>query len=378
MTDVGVGLDGTIILCTVSGHVFVRTKKYEASSVGKSGSASTSASASRSGGWKFSRVPYLQRCTKVAVNSTGAFAAIRSDVPLRLVDIEGPTLAENLLAILPHWRRVGPLGAKIGSRRRVAMEESDDEEAEYDARIERDVEVLLRLLKVLEKWDASWETSVAGSDAVLVAGGKAFPVHRLLLAARSPILAQHFVLPDEGPLDLGCTALSALLLLHYLYSDDLPPIWDARVGMRLRELRPKLKLDVGLVKPELKDLATRFQLGALTRCLDSHVKTLPSPTLALDIGQLLPPSSLDVPSLPSDIVLELADRDVHCHSVVLRARCSFFETFYEDVDWTVLRLGGEGEELRFDLKHIPWDVLALVLEHIYCDAGIELFDKIGE
>ncbi|KAI5481874.1 BTB domain and ankyrin repeat containing protein [Pseudohyphozyma bogoriensis] len=365
VTDVGVGLDGAIILSTRSGHVFVRTKRFEAQSNKIAGTATPPAK-SGSTGWKFSRVPYLQRVVKVAANSTGGFAAIRADVPLRPIEIEGPTLSENLLGILPHWRKVGPLGAKFGSRRRPDDEESDDEAD--DAGIEKDVEIAVRMTEVLEKWDAGWEEQRLGSTTFVVAGRLRLPVHGLLLAVRSSVLAKDVAAGKA--IVFPCSEMTALLLLHYLYSDDLIPIWDSRVGSRLREACPSLDLDIGAVKEELKELANRFELPALTQSLHYHAKTPPKPTLVPAVRGLL-----TSPSFPAaDIVLVLADREVKCHSVVLRARCSVFETFYADVDWTLLR--GEEGTLRYDLSHIDASVMSLVLSHLYGDAGLEMFDSI--
>ncbi|KAK4703901.1 inhibitor of Bruton tyrosine kinase, partial [Phenoliferia sp. Uapishka_3] len=370
VVDFGVGLDGSVILCTLSGHVFVRTKKFEASSGKASGSAtppSTRNSANSGNGWKFTRVPHLQRVIKVAANSTGAFAAIRSDVPLRFIDIEGPTLSENLLGILPHWRRVGPLGAKVGSRQRKGG--ADEDEEDPDLGVERDVEIALRMVKVLEKWDPSYESHLGGSDAFIVAGEHRFPVHRLILAARSPYLATQLAIGDTATLD--CTPFTLLLLLHYIYSDDLPAVWDSRVGSTLREHYPTSVVDIDFArtKAELQHLATTLGLPHLQQSLLFHVKTIPSPSLPATVGDLRLTSVQ-----AADAVLELEDGEAMCHSVILRARCSFFETFFEDEDWA--RERRVGAVVRFNLKHIKSEVMDVVLKHLYLDAGIELFDEI--
>lgn len=394
VTDVGVGLDGTIILCTVSGHVFVRSRRFDSKSAtalgkmaaGSSNPISTSSGSSSGGSWKFSRVPFLQRVVKVAANSTGAFAALRADVPLRFIDIDGPTLAQNLLGILPHWRRVGPLGARVGSHNVAVSTSEDDEddlaEREADAIIQRDIEVALRLLRVINKWEApEWESPLAGSDAVLVAGGKRFPVHALVLASRSPVLAQQL---QDGAAEIRLdkvSDLTALLLMHYLYSDDLPPIWDARVGMALQQQQALIGHDIATVKTELRQLAKDLSLPALADALAYQVKTVPAPSLSTHLSLLMdqPLEQVTSAALRPDIILELADRRVPCHSVVLRARCTFFETFYEDVDWTVARREeDEDGVVCVDLKHIGWDVMSLVLEHVYRDAGMSLFQAVGQ
>ncbi|KAK4048797.1 hypothetical protein OIV83_004563 [Microbotryomycetes sp. JL201] len=386
VTDVGIGLDGSIILCTVSGHVFIRTKRYEAQS-GKTGSVSgtrtptTPVKAVHSGGsWKFTRVPYIQRVIKVAANSTGAFAALRADVPLRFIDIEGPTLPEHLLGILPHWRRVGPLGADPANRKYATADGEEDDELERtaDALIDRDVKVAHNLLKVLKEWDDEWEQPLAGSDVLFVAGQYRFPVHKLVLAARSSVLAERISKSEDSDVHLNCQPLVALLLMHYLYSDDLPALWDARVGTQVQHLLGGSM--VGTIKNELRQIAYDLGLSALHDALENQTKTTPRPLLPQQLGSLLQQGiSCATPKNASqpDVLLKLADREVWCHSAVLRARCSFFEAFYEDPDWTVLRIfEGDDDTVTVDLSHISWDVMSLVLEHIYRGAGMSLFQSI--
>ena len=399
VTDVGVGIDGTIIICTVSGHVFIRSRKFDStsaksssglslalgldSSSSPSGSSSSAAgSGERKGGWKFSRVPYLQRVIKVAANSTGGFAALRADVPLRFIDLDGPSLAVDLLALLPHWERVGPPAPPPARPQRAQDDEDDDDEDDTDAVIERDIAVATKLMEVLRRWDLTWETSENGTDAVLNVGVRSIPVHKMVLAARSPVLARHFA--THRQLDLECSPLAALLLVHYLYSDDFPAVWDSRVGMPLRKAVSPIEsaqLDVGAVKLELRTLAKSFELGALSQALERQVKTVPTPTLASSFTDLLaasvsPKVASTLPaSLKPDVVLRLADREVRAHSVVLRARCAFFATFFADPDWHRARRSPSGV-VTFDFSHLEWDVVRLALEHVYRDAGMSLFQAV--
>ncbi|GAA5902128.1 hypothetical protein JCM8208_002483 [Rhodotorula glutinis] len=389
VTDVGVGIDGTIIICTVSGHVFIRSRKFDSTSA-KSGlslslgldssSSSAAGSSERKGGWKFSRVPYLQRVIKVAANSTGGFAALRADVPLRFIDLDGPSLAVDLLALLPHWERVGPPAPPPARPQRA--HEDDEDEDDTDAVIERDIAVATKLMEVLRRWDLTWETSENGTDAVINVGVRSIPVHKTVLAARSPVLARHFA--TKRQLDLECSGLTALLVVHYLYSDDFPAVWDSRVGLPLRKvLSPaeSAQLDVGAVKLELRALAKSLELNALSQALERQVKTVPAPTLASSFTDLLassvsPKVASALPaSLKPDVVLRLADREVRAHSVVLRARCTFFATFFADPDWHRARRSSSGV-VTFDLSHLEWDVVSLVLEHVYRDAGMSLFQAV--
>ncbi|KAJ8293937.1 BTB/POZ domain-containing protein 1 [Rhodotorula toruloides] len=377
-TDLDVGLDGSLIICTVSGHVFVRSRKFEGSS-----SLSKGGDGGKGGGWKFSRIPYLQRVIKVAANSTAGFAAIRADVPLRFIEIEGPTLARDLLRVLPHWARNGgpaALEAMAGQSRprRTAGEDSDDED-DTDAVIERDIEVARRLMEIIRCWDLTWEVPSCGTDAVVNVGALTIPVHKSVLSARSPVLAQHFATSRQ--FDLSCSPLTAFLLIHYLYSDDFPAVWDTRIGMPLRASLPdeqKGMLQVGVVRTEFRELALALELSALAQVLERQVKTVPPPVLAASLGDVFSASSTSKGRLPDslkpDVVLRLADREVKCHSVVLRARCPFFTTFFDDADWSDSRR--ERGIVSFDFAHIDWTVMSLVLDHIYRDAGMSLFQTI--
>ncbi|KAM0746914.1 RCC1/BLIP-II [Meredithblackwellia eburnea MCA 4105] len=379
VTDFGVGLDGAIILCTVSGHVFVRERRFEAGKV-----APPSSSSASGGGWKFTRIPYLQRVVKVAANSTGAFAAIRADVPLRVIEVEGPGMAETLLRVLPHWRRgkefVGLGDAGVAEKRR---EEGEEEEEESDGGVERDVGIVQRLMDVLREWDGSWEEHLAGTDAFVVVKEEhlRIPVHRLILSTRSPAFAGLLATSssENAQLNFDCSPLTALLFIHYIYSDEIPALWDSRVAARLRDLVPTsqtLNIDIGQIKLELQSLATNFSFPALVESLNFHIKTPPTPTLISALNPLYQPASNNPPP-SSDLILELADRTVHCHSVILRARCSFFETFYEDSEWLSLRKAEGQDSVTVDLKHLSWDVMQVVLEHLYRDAGVEMFDQIS-
>ncbi|GAA5933454.1 uncharacterized protein JCM15063_001318 [Sporobolomyces koalae] len=389
VTDVGVGLDGSIILCTVSGHVFLRSKKYESSS-SKAGatpmtpSGSTQAGGGGGGGFKFSRVPYLQRVIKVAANSTGGFAALRADVPLRFIEIDGATLAWDLLSILPHWQRSGPLPIQKRKEKKLrgaaGNDEDSDGEDDADAAIERDIEIAVKLYKVLAEWDLTWELLANGTDAAIKFGFKSIPVHKSVVASRSSVLAEALAINRTASLD--CSDFAGVLFVHYLYSDEFPAIWDSRIGLPFRAALPRgAVIDFGSIRSELKQLAVQFDLPELSESLERQVKNMPSPTLSADLGAILncPPNSL--PSLRPDVLLVLRDKTVPVHSAVLRARCPFFATFLHDPVWTSNRKEAvkqsQGDIFELELKHLDGVVMDVVLEHIYRDAGMSLFQTVN-
>ncbi|CAO3624734.1 unnamed protein product [Cunninghamella blakesleeana] len=86
-TDASIGQDGEIIICTISGNVFVggTIKNY-----------------SKDGKFKFYRINNLQRCIQVCANPNGSFAAIRSEYLLNLPKSLESTFKADLLSSLPH------------------------------------------------------------------------------------------------------------------------------------------------------------------------------------------------------------------------------------------------------------------------------------
>ena len=82
--------DGSIILCTSSGHVFLRSRNP------KTVQGSTKA-------FRFRRIPYIQRVTSVYGNNVGAFAALRADFVHDPIRLTGKLLNEDLADLLPFW-----------------------------------------------------------------------------------------------------------------------------------------------------------------------------------------------------------------------------------------------------------------------------------
>lgn len=403
VTDAAVGMDGSIILSTRSGHCFLRSRRLEASS-GVKGLELRAPGGASSGkkAFKFFRVPYLQRVIKVAANPTGAFAAIRSDARLNEIPVVGPTLPESFAGLLPHLRRYGGLLPVLLD---IDANVDEDEDATTDVErglLDKDVEVASALMTIASGWDDSWTDAAAGSDLCVVASERRIPVHRIILAARSPVLAKIFARESEVEgLDYrdetdqatsaalhvdGCSHYAALLLLHYIYTDDLPSVWDLRVAVRMKELHPDVNVSMRELKDELVRWAEVLELPELRRALTLHGKRSPKPTLTGDLGVQLVSTLALAPNdikeaWTADLVLELADREVCCHSTVLRARCPFFDMMYEQEAWTVNRRQGEAGApqgvVRMDAKHLRWPVAQLILRHIYTDGGAEMFDAIG-
>ena len=233
--------------------------------------------------------------------------------------------------------------------------------------------------------------------------GIELPAHRAILAARSPKLCQALAeskafgdtVSVQGHINkatpqklpkltfTGCHPLSVLILLVYLYSDEPLALWDHRIGHAIQKQLQLVKVKPAQVKSELQALASLLDLNALSNVLDAPVKRAPKPTLAGDMQRLFLDHQTETAGphprrpLAPDVVLQLADRKVSCHSVVLRARSPFFAAFFDDKDWTSKRWTPEGTVL-VDLKHMKWRAVEPVLKYLCCGDDMEIFDIVQD
>lgn len=376
--DVAIGSDGTAIVCTTSGHVYVRQRV-------KSGA----------GQLKFRRIPYLQRIIKVACNESGAFAAIRTDAKAPAVQLKGPTLEDDLFLLQPHFRRFHhQMTADDFDRERAKIRVEEDEEDESTNSVTNDTAVAIRMCTVLDRWKRddsdslfSWSEPLLGSDIWLVAGGHEVPAHSIVLSVRVPAFRQllqgHKLVGlktarDSSGIKIVTQArhpLTVLLLLQYIYTDEVAAIWDARVARTVQDKFKDQKIPIADVKSDLKSLADALGLQPLSTILNSASK-VPNPkkTLSDDLLSFFA-STHAAPSPPAacDMALVLADREVACSSVLLRSRCPFFEAMFEDRDWTAPR-EEDGGRVVIHMKHLKWRPMNLVFKYLHGGKEDDLFD----
>ncbi|KAI5895724.1 uncharacterized protein SCHCODRAFT_02620198 [Schizophyllum commune H4-8] len=442
--DFALGADGSIILCTESGHVFV------GSQTGKGGQVGPQAGGRKP--FKYTRLPYIQRVTQVCANISGAFAAIRVDAAPKPIAVHGNTLAQDMAHLQPYmvlpdeedrfpgWRPTssrarGPVyevdgadGAKATTAHEDEHEEDEDDGGiVHDLYVLRDICVaLIRQMEARKVYDEAKDEQGKDSDKdkpgrdsdkaehaqadsflnmprgadmlVRLPNGDAYPVHSVVLAARSTVLRD--ILSSSRAVDSadlkglhidyaegkarsatqesavpaleirGCHALTVLILLRYLYTDDLLAVWDPRIATGLGRI-DGLGLDLGVVKPQLRALAQLLDLPKLARALESPAKRVPEASLASDLRALYAPTNGFTLSkepnalLRPDVVLQFKDREVTCHSAVLRCRTDYFAAFFDEAVWTERRKGEEGA-IVLDMRPFRWEVMQYVLKYVYC------------
>ena len=377
--DVALGSDGTVIICTHSGHVYVRQRQGNK--------------------WSFKRIPHLQRIIQVGANESGSFAALRSDASPGTFDMEGPVLAEDLLNLLPHMRREVELPPNfIGGKGPAIIRANDDEDDdEEDDAVQRDIDVGGRVVSVMKSWTANDETHTLGTDVYFVTQGKRIPVHRFVLRNRLPAFTeilrggvpttlQNLIsanVDDVDPLKHEVTFtstsfLAVLLFLQYIYSDEIVAIWDGRIQSRLQAGFGNMSyVEATTVKRELTELAEAFRLEHLRGPLASTGKVAIPPTMASTWTSFFVASQTTGSDAyrQCDAVLRLADKKVYVSSLLLRARCPTFDAMFEDAEFIEHRRNEDGKgHIVIDLSNLKWGSLRLVLRWLHNGDDQNIFD----
>ncbi|KAK0467839.1 uncharacterized protein EV420DRAFT_1501521 [Desarmillaria tabescens] len=385
--DVAVGSDGMIIVCTESGHVFVRARK--GGNTGSQGSGKI---------FKYQLVPYIQRVVGVCANSSGAFGAMRVDYKPDPISVHGHGIAEDLAEILlllaaqPNTSRLQASSPTPA----VGMHLAHEDEDEVDDCIEEDLSKLYCLSDVIRRQMDSHasegELITQGAD-ILISTDEAhhtFSAHRVILSARSSVLLSLLQNPrtirDDSQISVRythtsghhrlmffhCLPMSVLILLDYLYSDHLLSVWDRRLSFGSH-------LDSARIKSDLQVLAKLLHLPSLLKAIQSPVKVIPEPTMIRDMTSLFSNAQImskepDSPQYP-DVVLQFQDKDVFCHSTLLRARTVFFADFFTEEDWTRNRRDRTGR-VHVNMKHMKWHVMQYVLRFVCCGEDVEMFETL--
>lgn len=275
----------------------------------------------------------------------------------------------------------------------------EEEEDEGSNSVVKDTAVAFKLCTILRRWRSSdteslfsWSEPLLGSDIFLVVNGMAIPTHRSILALRVPAIERLFT--DNAKLERFsidkknksaivvqvCHPLVILLLMQYIYSDDVAAIWDTRVLRAIQEKYPDLELPHAQIKSDLKSISDILDMKPLSTVLESAGKSpITTRTLPTDVQTFFNntySTSITPGPLKTDITLVLAEgKEVHCSSIILRSRCPFFEAMFEDSEWTANRYdsGNEGRVV-VRMNHLKWRPMKLVFRFLHEGTEDDLFD----
>lgn len=391
LKDVALGMNGDIIICTESGHVFTRSRTTASLSTPRSGSAVAITKGA------FCRVPFIHRAIRVYANSAGGFGALRLNYSPRPVVIEGSTLGENIATMRSWASKEYELDNKTVQS--IIEDNSERDGDQGPTSISKtSAKKFLELLFIDDKSRRETKQGLFtgklehGSNMICRAGMD-IPVHRALLAARSPVLRAIFA---HGRHDLrdgsilieytncdgkpctintssvlkisGVQPLTVLLLLEFFYTDTIP-ILDILPFNNAVQIRR-----------EFDQLATILAINDLFVTGDTDITVH-----ALTLGQHLwamfnacqngEESSTNRAVRP-DVFIVLLDRQIACHSIILRFRCLFFANFFEEDAWTMNRWTHD-RTITINMQHMEWRGFYYVMKWIYSGEEEALFNNLG-
>lgn len=386
---VSVGECGSVIICTQTGAVWKRVKRAK----GKIASSSNPAD-SKKKDFKFERVPYITDCVAVRSSTFGAFGAIRKDSRVMSTDIgiTAPSLWDDIGSLLClndfEASTLAPDGA-LGSGWNAAIAREQPGSVPHE--ILRSFDVEQDLLQWISENSPRFHELNMEVRTSLNPDLK-LPVHGWLLAGRSRVLREALAEyrikgctdahPDAISIEragnralvtfVGIDIYTLLNIIVYTYTDAIVPVW------RYMREAPSLAHRFRQVRLELMKLGTRLEMPKLEAAARLQAGVEPS----LDVNlrdAVADPAFFD----DADVVIELDGDCILAHSQLICQRCPFFEGMFRgrsQGQWLACRrdpsLQPEPELVRAHLEHIAPETFHYVMEYLYTDAGVGIFDDV--
>lgn len=368
-SDVDVGQDGSIIICTTSGSAWRKEKRTK----NKEGASKE---------YKFARIPGLSSAVAVRSNAFGAYAVAQRDcdVTREQVHIDPSTLWDDLLPLSPF----------------MTPEPDDVENLIVTADAIEDPVALSSATTIKRAILASSEMedqflSIRSEGTVWVTSSLSdarIPAHEFLLTGRSPVFRKalqefresyYASVPDVLDIEygkdghtqirlLGVDFLTVMNVVFFLYTDSIIDVWHKARSS------PENASRYRQVRTEVMRMATQLGLPTLERAARLMVE--PEPSLKTDMAHAINhPSFFD----DADVVIQLNGDSVKVHSQVVCQRCPFFDALFNGRSagrWLAHRRKDPSESVHVDLKHIDRSTFDFVLRYLYADTEEQLFDQV--
>ncbi|KAJ5845665.1 hypothetical protein N7534_009334 [Penicillium rubens] len=367
-SDVDVGQDGSIIICTTSGSAWRKERRTK----NKEGASKE---------YKFARIPGLSRAVAVRSNAFGAYAIAQREceVTREQIHVGQSSLWDDMLPLSPFTMPVMeeldsildddaqnvPLVLSSGKSIQRAILSSSDVENQF-----------------LPVWTEGtvWVTSSLSDSSI--------PVHEFLIAGRSPVLGKALAefrrsyyssVPDVFDIEYGkdghpqiclqgVDSLTVMNVAFFLYADGILDVW------RLAKSSPANSARFRQVRTEVMRVSMQLGLPALERAARLMVE--PQRSLKTDMAHAINHSFLFD---SADVTVQLKDDTIKVHSQVVCQRCPFFDTLfhgYAGGRWLDSRKAESDQSVHVDLKHIDRSTFEFVLRYLYADTEERLFDEV--
>ena len=332
--SVAVGQDGTILLCTESGSVWMRGECIEK---GQTCNGSNPK-------FKFMRIPNLTRVNAVRGSNVGSFSALRTDVNVEEILYDASTLNNDICGTL-QWLN------------ELVCDRSSNEPLELDVLYKK-----TKAASTLEFLDST------NSNLVFNVNGVHVPAHSIILQGRCSnwelLLKGHIegvsVEEFRGNYTISVQnsdLLSVMIFVYYIYSDRLVNLSSEILNGR----------DIVNIRRDVKKLADIFGVPRLANHLKDGYYTQPEPSLAQDLSKLLARPET------CDMTIELREGVVKCHSLILMARSQFFGAMHVFRPTGLSSRGRSATENSVNFVHISKHVFDIVLRDIYGEIDESVF-----
>lgn len=385
--DASIGQHGEVVICTLSGHVFIGRPE--------------------SNGYKFNQVPSIQRCIQVCANSSGAFAAIRSEYQLQpITNIPSSTLVPDMVSSLPHIEASIWLKNELDKHKKneiMSMKNILDkytksnssrvdvnDTAEYEAEREtvRKIYNEIRMNCIDDAWKRSDGLAYGDStlDIILAVDGKNIYCHSTILRCRSDMFKRLVKCKDrgndikihlnkrDGKIEIQidhCQLAAVLLLLDFMYTDEYQHPMSLRFEMPV--LSSMHASNAKNIQRDLLALAKIFHIPNLIATAQENYyrKTC---SLQGDLKQLLEKRN------GTDVIIKTSEEneETTCHQIILRQRCDYFGNILKAGSvWVQDRMEKADGCIQVNLDHISKQVMDTIIQYIYTDEdGSSLFNHI--
>ncbi|KAK9461083.1 uncharacterized protein V1516DRAFT_664243 [Lipomyces oligophaga] len=382
--DIDAGQDGSIILCTASGSVWIRNKRLARKD-----------SHGRMSEFKFRRIPFLTRVVSVRGNLFGAYAAIRSDSIPPLIEIDNIKLSDSLEELLSFS---GESEVELSDIESLSSQSSTESGGNHLPHTFQSTLKLLQdeeLIDILGIYFRDLATANEGNYDLYLSSYEnedlLIPVHRIIIGSRSEVLMQ--ILSSFGPessnMPIECCSvgdkrilrfnkvgiISLLLLVYFSYTDHVLPVWDGFA-------KSKLPKRFSSAKEDLIRLSSLLKISALSTAI--YISNRSALSLSHDFYK----ATQDHRSEKwGDLIVQLKHgKALRCHSAILACRSEFFSALIAARWSSVPQPSFDNCEFpesqnalgdkSVDMKHVRLSIFKIVLDFIYGKEDLMLFSTV--
>jgi hypothetical protein len=331
---ISIGIDSSVAMTTVSGHVFIGKRRP-----GNAKAKISDSNFTDSRLFKFTKVPFLHHVTHVAASSAGALFAIRKDIRRRAPDMDLKTFRDDIKRLL-------------------------DMSLSSSAQSDRFMDVCLHGARGSTVWAHSGILACRSPFLQALLGSSSSDKnHKVDLKKLDGV---YHITIDQFHRD------SISLVLEYIYAGTFRRAWDSSVLLytgKDQDLDEDGTPTKAKLYHDFNQLVKLFELDDSQLILYQYSSPLSQKYEAAF-------ASLMDDSAHKDVIVKLKDTEIACHQFILVSRSKFFKALLgPESHWRVSR--DESVKAFVHLPHIDSSVFQVVLAWMYGETDvIKLFGEI--